>query len=304
MLPILSALFNLSSAVKPAYLLLARFLDSANSLTVFKAPLKILPTTLPAPLTNLNGHLTIFLAPLKSLLKNLSTIVPWSLFANLSNAHIDASLRVPASIVPTLVNALPIGSKNLRLNHLPRLSLISFIKSLNGSVTCHLRASASPPLLIPSLPGVPNIAFLNPSVVEINPNPDPNTALDNIPIPNGSNSIIPREAADILGNALLIAACLSLFNKPVSSPKRNFFAASLFFKIPIPAPIIAPPNGPNGVNKPATVPPIPNPFISGKYLLTASTHDCGNNPSSKCPCPVSGLSTIHLPNTNSLNVLL
>ena len=185
---------------------------------------------------------------------------------------------------------LPTGFTISSLNHLVISSPILFILRLNGSVICLRIAPAIPPRLTPSLPLGPSIIFLKVSVVDTRPIPAPNTALPRRP--KGPKKKVPNIAAPIFGNAFLIAAFLSLFNNPTLSPKKKSLTLLLFLMIDAPAPIIAPPRGPNGVINPPIAPVIPYFFISGAYLAKVSITLLEINPPCLDSLPLSSLTTL------------
>ena len=151
------------------------------------------------------------------------------------------------------------------------------MERLSGSVIFLLITPAKPPRLIPFLSLVPSIIRLNCSVVDNKPKPEPSIALPRIP--NGPKNKLPNTAAPRLGNAFLIAAFLSLFKKPDSSPNNISCIFWLFFKKEAPAPSMIPPTGPNGAIRPANPPTIPYFLASGKYFFKLSTILRGITPS-------------------------
>ena len=184
---------------------------------------------------------------------------------------------------------LPTGLTISSLNHLAMSSPIFIIVFLNGSVICLRIAPAIPPRLIPSLPLAPNIIFLKVSVVDTRPIPAPNTAFPRRP--KGPKKKVPSIAAPIFGNAFLIAAFLSLFKRPVLSPKKKSLTLLLFLMIDAPAPIIAPPRGPNGVINPPIAPVIPYFFISGAYFSKISITRLETRPPVRLSFPSLSLTT-------------
>ena len=201
------------------------------------------------PVTNL-GRKPLFLP-----IRNSST---------LSNNNFPPCNKAEEATLPIGFKPSATGLKSLSLNHVPRLSLISCIDSLRGSVICLLIAPAIPPRLTPSLSLEPNMSFLNTSVVDSIPIPAPSILLPNIP--NGPRNKAPKVVVAICGNARLIAAFLSLLSNPPSLPKMNLFKLALFLRIEAPTPIIAPPNGPKGVSNPAIIPVVPYFLASGAYF--------------------------------------
>ena len=269
-----SAAFSiLSSAVVPlSKKPLLKALLSNLLPTWFSKPWATVPMAPPIPPATHLPSPPAFLTPVSNLSTLLSPNLPkkpfcWPVPNILSVAALARFLTSPAIFLPSGLIVLAIGLKMSSLNHLPILFLISSIDALNGSVICLLIISARPPRRTPFLSFEPSIIRLKLSVVDKIPRPAPRIAL---PIkPNGPKNMVPRVATPIFGRAFFILAFLSLLSKPPSSPKRKLYVFSLFLIKDNPAPIIIPPNGPNGVIKPANAPVIPYFFASGAYLSTA-----------------------------------
>ena len=229
------------------------------TLPSFSIPLAGRPRNrLPTPLPSQAPTPPAFLIPPVSLSNTFSNIVP-------PNNLLDNALKKPLAPLeisleinfPILDIPRPAGLATWFLNHLA----ISNLVRLRGFVIFLLIAPTRPPWRLPCLSFLPSIMLLNVSVVDSKPIPAPNAAFPNKP--NGPRKNVPSIAAPICGNALFIAAFLSLLRRPFLSPNKKSLAVLLFFSIDAPTPAMTPPRGPNGVIIPINPPVMPYFLASG-----------------------------------------